>query len=99
MCQGLEEKVEYLQTLGIKNVVLSSVFSDDKGEVVDFMKVNASLGNESSLKDLVMKLKSKGNSYISLLNKICNNYIYIIIIHLTIFFFFFRYESNVEIST
>lgn len=49
-----------MRTLGIKNVVLSSVFSADKNEVVDFMKVNGSLGNENSMKILINKLQSKG---------------------------------------
>jgi len=57
-----------MQKLGIKNVVLSSVFMADKDEVIDFMKVNASLGNENSMKDLITKLKTKGTFK--------NNYLY-----------------------
>lgn len=50
-----------MQQLGIKNVVLSSVFKADRDEdVIDFMKVNASLGDINSMKSLVTKLKNKG---------------------------------------
>lgn len=49
-----------MQKLGVKNIVLSSVFKADKNEVIDFMKVNASLGSMNSMTDLIAKLKVKG---------------------------------------
>lgn len=49
-----------MQKLGVKNVVLASVFKADRNEVIDFMKVNASLGSINSMTDLVTKLKIKG---------------------------------------
>lgn len=52
-----------MKKLGIENVVLSSVYKTDKGEVIDFMKVNASLGNENTMKDLITKLKTGGIFY------------------------------------
>lgn len=55
--------------LGVQGVVLSSVFKD---EVVDFMMVNASLGSNDSIKELLTKLKAKGtfkNYFIYLKNK------------------------------
>lgn len=57
---GIDDKIDYMQRLGVKNVVLSSVFKADKDEIIDFMQVNASLGNESTMKELITKLKSKG---------------------------------------
>jgi len=57
----LDEKIEYMQQLGVKNVVLSSVFKANIDEdVIDFMKVNDSLGDLKSMKELVTKLKDKG---------------------------------------
>lgn len=56
---GLDDKIDYMQRLGVKNVVLSSVFKADKDEIIDFMQVNASLGNENTMKELIIKLKSK----------------------------------------
>jgi len=49
-----------MQQLGVKNVVLTSVFQADGDEVIDFMNVNISLGNENSMKNLVKNLKNKG---------------------------------------
>lgn len=46
-------------------MVLSSVFEADKDEVIDFMKVNASLGNENSMKNLITKLKTGGIFYMN----------------------------------
>lgn len=64
---GLDDKIDYIQKLGVKNVVLSSVFKADKDEIIDFMQVNASLGNENTVKELITKLKSKGISTIIIL--------------------------------
>lgn len=49
-----------MQKLGVKNVVLTSVLQADGDEVIDFMNVNISLGNENSMKNLVKNLKNKG---------------------------------------
>lgn len=57
---GLDEKIKYMQQLGVQNVVLTSVFQADGDEVIDFMNVNISLGNENSMKSLVENLKNKG---------------------------------------
>jgi len=56
-----------MQQLGVKNVVLTSVLQADGDEVIDFMNVNISLGNESSMKNLVKNLKNKGILLIILL--------------------------------
>lgn len=53
-----------MKSLGVKNIVLSSVFSADKNEVVDFMKVNGSLGTENSMEVLINKLQSLGIQFI-----------------------------------
>jgi len=52
-----------MQKLGVKHVVLTSVFQAVGDEVIDFMKVNISLGNEDSMKNLVKNLKNKGIFY------------------------------------
>ncbi|KAL4131802.1 hypothetical protein QTP88_009058 [Uroleucon formosanum] len=57
---GLDEKIEYMQKLGVQHVVLTSVSQAIGDEVIDFMKVNISLGNEDSMKNLVTNLKTKG---------------------------------------
>lgn len=49
-----------MQKLGIKNVVLSSIFKADRNEVIDFKTVNASLGSIHSITDIITKLKNKG---------------------------------------
>lgn len=49
-----------MQQLGVKNIILSSVFKADRDEVIDFMQVNASLGNDNAIKELISKLKNKG---------------------------------------
>jgi len=49
-----------MQKLGVQNIVLTSVFKANGDEVIDFMKVNVSLGNENSMRNLVKKLKTKG---------------------------------------
>lgn len=43
------------------------MFKADKDEIIDFMQVNASLGNENTMKELIAKLKSKGISTIIVL--------------------------------
>lgn len=81
-----------MQNLGIKNIVLSSIFKADRDDTIDFLQVNASLGNENTTKELVKKLKAKGmlnnQNSLKFMNKIdCS------IMYLT------RYESDVEISS
>lgn len=49
-----------MQNLGVKNIVLSSVFKADGNLTIDFLQVNASLGNENTMKELITKLKAKG---------------------------------------
>lgn len=57
---NLNEKIEYMQQLGVQNVVLTSVFQADGDKVIDFMQVNSSLGNNITMKDLIKNLKTKG---------------------------------------
>lgn len=57
---GLDEKIEYMQQLGVQNVVLTSVFQAYGDEVIDFMNVNISLGNKNSMQNLIKNLKSQG---------------------------------------
>jgi len=58
-----------MQQLGVKNIVLSSVFVADRDEdVIDFMNVNSSLGNITFIQDLITKLKNKGIFYVYILN-------------------------------
>lgn len=52
-----------MQKLGVQHVVLTSVSQAIGDEVIDFMKVNISLGNEDSMKNLVTNLKTKGILY------------------------------------
>lgn len=52
-----------MQKLGVQHVVLTSVSQAVGDEVIDFMKVNISLGNEDSMKNLVKNLKTKGILY------------------------------------
>ncbi|XP_050421225.1 maltase A2-like [Adelges cooleyi] len=58
--EGVDAKIDYIKKLGIENVVLSSALHGDNDQVIDFLKVNASLGTIDSMKDLITKLKSKG---------------------------------------
>jgi len=61
--QDLNEKIEYMQQLGVQNVVLTSVFQAEGDKVVDFMQVKSSLGNNVTIKDLIKNLKTKGKYY------------------------------------
>jgi len=90
---GLDKKIEYMQNLGVKNIVLSSVFKADGNLTIDFMQVNASLGNENTMKELIAKLKAKGR----LLKK--NIYTFLIYKQNKLFIYVIRYESDVEISS
>lgn len=60
----LDKKIEYMQKLGVQNVVLSSVFHADGEEVINFTSVNVFLGNKTFFTDLVTKLKSKSMFYL-----------------------------------
>ncbi|CAH1738583.1 neutral and basic amino acid transport protein rBAT-like [Aphis gossypii] len=57
---NLNERIEYIQQLGVQNVVLTSVFDGDGDKVIDFMQVNKSLGSNDTMKDFIKNLKSKG---------------------------------------
>lgn len=39
--------------------------ADKEEEVIDFLKVNVSLGDENSMKNLISKLKNKGKFHIN----------------------------------
>lgn len=56
----MNERIEYIQQLGVQNVVLTSVFDGDGDKVIDFMQVNKSLGSNDTMKDFIKNLKSKG---------------------------------------
>lgn len=49
-----------MRQLGIQNVVLTSVVEAEGDEVINFQKVNASLGDENSMKYLLKTLKTRG---------------------------------------
>lgn len=44
------------------------MFKADEEGVIDFKTVNASLGNQNSFKELITKLKSKGNNFANKIN-------------------------------
>lgn len=57
---GLDEKIEYMNKLGVQNVVLTSVFKSNDGSDVDFVKNNVTTVNGTSVQDFIKKLKNKG---------------------------------------
>lgn len=62
--KGIQDKLEYLQELGITSIVLSPVFENEAGayhgySITDYSKLNPQFGSEQELKSLVNSAHEK----------------------------------------
>lgn len=65
--QGITEKLDYLQSLGVSIIYLNPIFeahSNHRYNTADYMKIDSLLGTEDDLKTLCKKAKAKGISII-----------------------------------
>ena len=61
--KGIEEKLDYIATLGVNCIYLNPVFeahSNHRYNTADYLKIDSVLGNENDLCSLIEKAKSKG---------------------------------------
>lgn len=65
--QGIAEKLDYLQSLGVSVIYLNPIFeahSNHRYNTADYLKIDPLLGTEDDLKALCKKAKSKGISIV-----------------------------------
>ena len=61
--KGIEEKLDYLSSLGINAIYLTPIFSADsnhKYDTIDYYKVSRDFGDESNLHSLIKAIHEKG---------------------------------------
>ena len=61
--KGIEEKLDYLKSLGVTNIYLNPIFearSNHRYDIGDYMKIDSLLGDEKSFKSLINEAKKRG---------------------------------------